>query len=231
MVTGILFLHGFSGGPYEVMPFADYIKKHTDWIVEVPTLSGHGDPESLHMAGYTAQDWLRDAEISFKLLTQKVDRVFVVGFSMGGVLALHLASKFKVEKLVLLSAAMKYIALPQLMKDIFAIANSALKKTLADNELFQRYSFKIKNVPIKSTFEFMKVVKTVKKVLPQITTPTMIVQGAEDGIVPASTAFSLFHELQATDKWLYVSESGKHHICYSEDCKRWFEKIYKLLVQ
>ena len=42
MTTGVLFIHGFTGGPYEIQPFVNCVKKHTDWTVEVPTLPGHG---------------------------------------------------------------------------------------------------------------------------------------------------------------------------------------------
>ena len=42
MKTGVLFIHGFTGGPYEVQPLITFVKAHTDWSVEVPTLPGHG---------------------------------------------------------------------------------------------------------------------------------------------------------------------------------------------
>ena len=50
--VGLLVLHGFSGSPYEIQPFVDYIRNHTDWIIETPTFSGHGDAETLVMKGY-----------------------------------------------------------------------------------------------------------------------------------------------------------------------------------
>lgn len=227
LTTGVLVLHGFSGGPYEVEPFAKYIREHTNWLVEVPTLSGHGEPEELNMGEYTAFHWLRDAEYSFIKLQRKVNRVIVVGFSMGGVLALHLAAKYKVEKVVLLSAAMKYIAIPQLVKDIWAIAQEARHQGLENSELFNRYRIKHKRIPASSTLQFMKVVKTVQAELKRVYAPVYIVQGDKDGIVPAKTAYYLFHHLNSKEKWLYISEQGKHHICFSEDCERWFERVLK----
>ncbi|MER1999405.1 MAG: alpha/beta fold hydrolase [Lysinibacillus sp.] len=229
MKTGVLLLHGFSGGPYEVKPLATFLSEHTDWQIEVPTLSGHGEPEELNIEGYTAFDWLSDAEYSFNKLQREVDRVIVIGFSMGGVLALHLASKYYVEKVVLLSAAMKYVALPQLAKDIWSIAKEARTQGLENSELFKRYQFKIKNVPANATIQFMKVVGTVRKEMNDVKAPVYIVQGAQDGIVPQKTAFQLFEQLPSKEKWLYISESGKHHICFSDDSKRWFMHILKKL--
>ena len=42
MKTGVLFIHGFTGGPFEVRPFVNYLRKETDWTIIVPTLPGHG---------------------------------------------------------------------------------------------------------------------------------------------------------------------------------------------
>lgn len=229
MTIGVLLLHGFSGGPFEVQPFADYLQQQTDWQIEVPTLSGHGEPGQLDMKGYTAFHWLRDAEYSFIKLQRQVDQVIVAGFSMGGVLALHLAAKFNVKKVVLLSAAMKYIALPQLLKDVVNIAKEARTIGLENSELFQRYHYKIKQVPANATIEFMRVVRTVQKELSRVTAPIYIVQGAKDGIVPVKTAYKLFHQLPVDDKWLYISEHGKHHICLGDDCPIWFPLVLKKL--
>ena len=63
----------------------------------------------------------------------------------------------------------------------------------------------------------------------RVKSPVYIVQGAKDGIVPVKTAFYLFEKLQNEDKWIYISEQGKHHICFSEDCERWFEHVLKKL--
>lgn len=72
MSVGVLCIHGFSGGPYEVKPFTSYLRSHTDWIIEEPTLSGHG--EELHMSGFKSKHWLMDAELAFRSLAKKLTR-------------------------------------------------------------------------------------------------------------------------------------------------------------
>ena len=72
MSVGVLCIHGFSGGPYEVEPFTTYLRSHTNWIIEEPTLSGHG--EELHMSGFKAKHWLMDAELAFRTLAKKLTR-------------------------------------------------------------------------------------------------------------------------------------------------------------
>ena len=144
MTIGVLCIHGFSGGPYEVEPFAAYLREQTNWRIAVPTLSGHG--EALNLRGFTAKHWLMDAELAYRALAKKVDEVMVVGFSMGGIIALYLAKRYKVKKLVLLSAAAKYVNPTQLAKDIKMLASEAYQRNLYRNELFLRYQHKFNNV-------------------------------------------------------------------------------------
>lgn len=227
MKIGVLMLHGFSGGPYEIEPLAKYIENNTNWIIEKPTFMGHGD--SLSLKGYKAEHWLMDAEIAYRQLAKKVDEIYIVGFSMGGIIALYLAMRYKVKKLVLLSAAAKYVAHSQLLKDIRLMAREAMYGQLKENELFNRYKNKIKNVPVSATFQFMKIVRQVKLYMHKIDVPTFIAQGRLDGIVPYATAQLLYDQLPTKEKQIYFSPKGKHHICYSNDCDLWFPKVINFL--
>lgn len=225
MVTGVLLLHGFTGGPYEVEPLTNYIKEHTDWIVETPTFTGHGNVNELSLKGCKAEHWLMDAEIAYRNLSKKVDEVVVIGFSMGGLIAIYLAKRYKVQKLVLLSAAMKYIAPIQLLKDLKNVVKDAMKGYLLNNEFFKLYEGKIKNVPLRAVVQFIRVVRIIKPFLSSIKVPTFVVQGQCDEIVPWNTAKALYTKIIAKEKYLYYSPKGKHFICYSDDCDKWFPKI------
>ncbi|RHW34895.1 alpha/beta fold hydrolase [Lysinibacillus yapensis] len=229
MSIGVLMIHGFSGGPYEIDPLAFYIQKNTDWVIEKPTLAGHGEVEALALKGYKAEHWLMDAEIAYRKLSKKADEIYIVGFSMGGIIAMYLAIRYKVKKLVLLSAAAKYIAPAQILADLKKVSKDAIRGQLSDNELFKRYESKIKNVPVSSTFQFMNIVRQVEPYLKKITAPTFLVQGQLDGIVPYTTAQYLYDQLAAQQKELYISPIGKHHICYSNDCDIWFPKVLNFL--
>ena len=229
MKTGVLCIHGFSGGPYEVEPFAEFLREQTEWNVRIAKLSGHGLPEELNMKGNRSYDWIRDVEVAYRSLARDVDEVIVVGFSMGGLLAIHLANKYPVSKLVLLSAALSYISLKQITEDIVEMVGDLKQGTLQENELYERYMFKLKHVPFLSTVEFMKVAQLAKKEIELVTCPTYIVQGRRDGIVPVKTAQLLFKKLQMAEKCMYISEKGKHFICYSDDCDIWFNQVFQFL--
>lgn len=223
MKTGVLFIHGFTGGTYEVQPLVTYVKKHTDWCVEVPTLPGHG--VTLNLANVSAQNWLMEAELAMRKLRKKVERVIVVGFSMGGLIAMYLALRYPIDKLVLLSAAAKYISPRILLDDVRILLTEPITKKYPPNTFYHLYNYKLTNTPLRSTFEFLKIVKTVKPYYEKITCPVCIVQGEKDGIVPFHAAEHLYKELGSDRKLLITSPAGKHHICYSEDNKKWFSEV------
>lgn len=223
MKTGVLCIHGFTGGPYEVQPFADYITEQTGWTVKVPTLPGHG--EMLALKKMTADHWLMEAELALRELKKEADRIIIVGFSMGGLIALYLAMRYKIDKLVLLSAAAKYISVRQIMEEMKGIAADAAKWKLSENELFLHYQYKMLHTPLLSTFEFLKVVKLVSPYYQSIQVPVCIVQGLKDGIVPATASEFLYDNIGSKEKMVIHSATGRHLICYSDDCEDWFSRV------
>ena len=225
--TGVLFIHGFTGGPFEVRPFVRFLKRKTDWEMSVPTLPGHGI--MLNLRNSSADSWLMEAEIAFKKLQKEVDRVIVVGFSMGGLIAMYLALRYKIDKLVLLSAAAKYISPRILIKDLGIMLAKPITKRFPPNTFYHIYDYKLAHTPLRATFEFLRVVKIVKPYYHLIKIPVCIVQGGRDGIVPAGTAEHLLKKLGSKKKEYIKSPLGKHHICYSDDCDNWFNEVLRFM--
>lgn len=227
MKTGVLFIHGFTGAPYEVQPFVNYVKDKTDWTVAVPTLPGHGI--EIDLGNISADSWLMEAELAIRKLRTEVDRVLVVGFSMGGLIALYLALRYPVDRIVLLSAAAKYISPRYLFEDIRIILAESITKKYPPNTFYHLYNYKLTNTPLRATVEFLKIVKLVEPYYALIEAPVCIVQGEKDGIVPSSSAELLYKKLGSDTKMLIHSPTGKHHICYSEDCQEWFGKVLEFM--
>lgn len=209
-------------------PLADFLKENTDWKVAVPTLPGHGD--TLSLKGIKYKEWLEHAEEELVKLLRECERVYVIGFSMGGLIAVYLANKYSVDKLVLLSAAARYLNLKQMVKDLKEMAIDLKKGQLAENELFHRYKDKLVKTPISATREFRKVVATVRPLFGNIYIPTFVAQGLVDGIVPPKSARYIFERIPAKKKELYYAPKGKHHICYGEEQEELFNKVFTFLL-
>jgi carboxylesterase len=99
---GILVLHGFTGSPVSVRPLAELLSKR-GFAVELPRLPGHGTrPSDLLPTRYT--DWRAEALAALTRLRSRTQQVFVVGLSMGGTLALDLATTEAVDGVVTINA-------------------------------------------------------------------------------------------------------------------------------
>ncbi len=227
MKTGVLFIHGFTGGPFEVRPLVNFLKMKTDWQLSIPTLPGHGI--TLNLRKVSADSWLMEAELALKKLQKKVDRVIVVGFSMGGLIAMYLALRYKIDKLVLLSAAAKYISPRILLKEMRVMLANPLRTKYPPNSFYHLYEYKLTHTPLRSAFEFLRIVKIVEPYYGLIHTPVRIVQGKNDGIVPFSSAEHLLKKLGSEKKEFIKSPFGKHHICYSDDCDNWFNEVLRFM--
>jgi carboxylesterase len=71
-----------------------------------PRLPGHGtNGRDFMQSGW--RDWLREATDAMLNLRSRCDTVHVVGYSMGGILAVLLASRFAVGRMVLLAPALR----------------------------------------------------------------------------------------------------------------------------
>ncbi|KAA0948854.1 alpha/beta fold hydrolase [Sporosarcina sp. ANT_H38] len=227
MKTGVLFIHGFTGGPFEVRPLVNFLKRESDWQIALPTLPGHG--LTLNLGNVSADSWLMEAELAFKKLQKEVDRVIVVGFSMGGLIAMYLALRYKVDKLVLLSAAAKYISPRILIKDLGILLIRPITKKYPPNTFYHLYDYKLTNTPLWAIVQFLSIVRMVEPYYGLIKTPVCIVQGGNDGIVPFASAEHLLKKLGSEKKEFIKSPFGKHHICYSDDCDNWFNEVLRFI--
>jgi carboxylesterase len=228
-LIGCLCIHGFTGAPYEVEPLVTYLTERTDWVFKVPVLPGHG--ETLSLKGVHYEEWIQYAEEELRVLLKTCEKVFVVGFSMGGMIASFLSVKYPVAKLVLLSAAAHYINPKQLVTDIQEILIDGLKGNLIHNALFQQYKRKIKETPITATLQFRRLVSFIRPVLSQVNAPTLIAQGENDGIVPPKSAEYLYRTIGSEQKRLTLVKNSKHHICHCEENEALFSEVLDFLME
>lgn len=88
--VGVVLVHGFTGTPFEVRFLGEQLAQ-AGFSVRAPLLPGHGT--SLADLDATRwEDWAEHVERAVAALRVRCPRVAVVGQSLGGLLALHLAS-------------------------------------------------------------------------------------------------------------------------------------------
>lgn len=88
---GALVLHGFTGTPQSMRPLAGAFAA-AGFAVELPLLPGHGTSVD-DMLETDWSDWSGAADAAYTELAARCARVVVAGLSMGGTLALWLATR------------------------------------------------------------------------------------------------------------------------------------------
>jgi carboxylesterase len=209
-------VHGFTGGPYEVAPLAEVLGRE-GFEIEVPILSGHGKGRS-EMLRANREDWINSVEESCsKLFTGPKDETglrVLIGFSMGSLITAQLANAYSVDKLVMISPPLFYPNPKRLILDglrlIFGTDQGAKK-------YFKQYSAKFRNTPIRSTWEFRKLVEECSKCLPEINIPTLILQGELDQVVKPHSAMKVYEQIGSKDKEIHYFKQSRHLLVLDEE--------------
>lgn len=211
-MIGCLLIHGFTGSPNEVEPLARHLENQGIRVV-TPLLAGHGgDREAFRNS--TWKDWIASAEEALIQLMQEVPRIQLIGFSMGGVIAAHLATRYEIERLVLLSPAIFTPNIRQLISD-FVDAYRSGEGWIP--ERFKGYAKKFTTVPIKPVIQFRKLVRNVRKDIPNVRVPTLIIHGNCDEVVHPRSARFIYDTIQSNEKLLHFLPKSRHIVCHDEE--------------
>lgn len=102
LLPACLLLHGFGGSPYDLKPLAQALATD-DRTVLAPCLAGHCGESVREMRKASQHEWLEGARGAFERLRKGHRAVDIVGFSLGGLLALDLAKESSVRRVVLIN--------------------------------------------------------------------------------------------------------------------------------
>ncbi len=207
--SAVLLIHGFAGGVYDAEYLDHQLELNWKFDVYSFTLPGH-DGDTSKKIKYL--DWLNKAEAEVEFLIKHgYRRIYVIGHSMGGVIATHLASKYKeIKKLVLIAPAFRFISFEDGNFKPFA----ALKKT---PKILEQYGAKLitsrmTKLPTSAVSEFITLVKKNQSLPTSVTIPVLIIQGTSDTIVPPKTAEYVFNTLYSKRKKIVYLEGITHDI-------------------
>jgi carboxylesterase len=126
--VGLFAVHGFmENGMISFRNLSELLESMNKEYY-LTNLQGHRDGENINEFNY--EKCLREVEAEYIDYKMKYDEVMLIGFSMGGAIAAHLASKYGATKLVLVSAALKYGG----TKRITAQALGMIKKAFTKGE-------------------------------------------------------------------------------------------------
>lgn len=205
----ILFIHGFAGGSYDFGDITNDLQLYDDLDVFLFTLPGH---DKLIISDIERNDWLIESERQLKkIINNNYKEIYLIGHSMGGVIAVYLASKYKeISKLILGAPAFMF----------FHFRNSSFKITDGIKmlpKLFKRGKSRetfsrIFKVPFKTVKEFSFLVQEHSDDVKGVTCPTLILWGNEDDIVPREGIDFVFDNLKSNSVTLAEIDKTNHNL-------------------
>jgi carboxylesterase len=207
---GVLLLHGFTGSPKSMTPWAHELAAE-GWTIRVPRLPGHGTTwQDMNLT--TWQDWYAEADRHLRELQSRCTHVFVMGLSMGGTLTLRLAEDHAdaLTGIVLVNPAVHSerpdrFLLPFLQRFVpsFPGISNDIAKPGQDEGAYDK-------IPLKAAHSLSQLWKTVKEDIANVTVPMLLFRSAQDHVVePSNAAFVLAH-VSSTDVAEVVLQDSYH---------------------
>lgn len=106
---GCLLIHGYGGSSFEMEGLAAALEG-AGFAAQLVRLPGHGK-DFVDFAVFRFPVWLAHAEAELKGMLARHARVAVIGFSMGGTIALNLAARYPVAGVVAISTPVHVLSL------------------------------------------------------------------------------------------------------------------------
>ena len=210
---GVLLIHGFTGTPNEFREMGqDFAKR--GYTVLAPRLFGHGTHiKDLQRARW--QDWMHSVEDGYNLLGGLVDKIFIAGLSMGGILSILFASQKNVAGLIAMSTPYELPADPRvkLLPILWPLIGQVSKgepdwvdpSPLKDHIDYETY-------PTRAILELRSLMDEMHDALPKIIAPSLLIHSLKDGSVPYSQMQDIASRLGSDDVTTVTLENSGHVI-------------------
>jgi len=221
----ILIIHGFAGGTYDEEDLANKLELNRYYDVFQFTLPGH----SKNLSKVKYQDWIKKSEDMMQfLLDNGYKSIYVIGHSMGGVIATYLASKYKeVKKLVLCAPAFQYLSIEKDKKNISESIKTTpdIIKTYGKDEILSRFL----KLNVGALKEFSNLILKYYDTPKKIYCPVLIIQGKKDDIVPISSSTYVYENVKSSMKKIVYVNDLTHDIFKGKKSKEIIDIIERFL--
>ncbi|NWG16982.1 MAG: alpha/beta fold hydrolase [Chloroflexi bacterium] len=228
--AAVLFVHGFPGTPAEMRPLAESLHR-AGWTAQGILLPGFGNQIET-LLERTNEDWLSAVTSALAQLQREHAPVLVVGYSLGGALALQAAARYSPTGLVVLSPFWKVEhvlwALLPVLKPIFRGVRpfKMLKLDLGNPEVragIQNFwpdadlddpqvqaVIRDFRLPLALFDQIKRAGGQGSRAARSITSPTLIIQGDADELVRPALTRRLLDRFSVRPR--YVEVSGGHDL-------------------
>jgi carboxylesterase len=222
-----LLIHGFTGTSFEMKETAEFLAAH-NISARAVLLPGHGTSVA-DLAKIKWTDWACFLREEYQQLRQKHSEIFVFGQSMGGTLALHMATHLPVNGVITCAAPVHYqhrflrfMPLAQKLISAYPKRHGSDVRDEKMKAVYQTYPA----YPLAAVVEFQNVLTHVYDDLPEITAPVKIFHSTGDRTIPVKNAEIIWQRIRSAAKEKTVLTESYHLLTLDvEREKVWQESL------
>lgn len=231
-----LLIHGLGCGPIQMKELAEHLSL-AGFTTRGILLPGHcSSPEALE--GVSWQDWEEKVEREYMKLKGEYRSVSVIGFSVGGLLALRLGTKHALDKIISLGAPLfiirEYFPFKKLLfitEKLFSRIKTVRKKWfIQSGELsgFLRFPT-VSHYPITTIKAMGELIRITKVDLERIKSPLLVVHSRKDMVAAPFSAFYIMHYAGSQDKRLVWLNRSDHLMMFDKEKALLFHAVKEFM--
>lgn len=197
---GILLVHGFTGSPAAMRPWAEFFGAR-GYTVRVPRLPGHGRQwQDLNKVLWT--DWTDRVTDELEQLEKLCDKVFVFALSMGGGTSLYVAAHHgdRIAGLVLVNPMVHIPGFAAKFAPLVAQFRTHLKTVGGDIKRPGISEWAYDALPTRGVVELAKLLKNSRSTLGLVQAPLLLFHSVEDHLVPVTNTEIIMDEIGSPRK-------------------------------
>ncbi|MEY2985936.1 MAG: hypothetical protein RJB24_165 [Candidatus Parcubacteria bacterium] len=237
MRIGVLWFHAWASTKDDLQEMLMYLEQRGIECHSI-NLKGHNTkPSDLHRVTY--KDWLAQAEEAYQEISDKWDIIFVGGLSMGGQLALYLASKYKVSGIITIGTPLK-VKVPFIIRYMSHILQYIpyliyrrqpfTDKRIQDISISRKGAYKY--FPISSVAQVCLLTRKIRRnYVNKVNAPILLIQSTIDHIVPKYNLEIFQKRLKTNLKDINIMwvEDSYHLVNLDYSKLEVFKKIYEFI--
>lgn len=235
--TVFILIHGFSSGPQE-MNFLGIFLKQKGYSVKTILLNGHNE-NPLQLKRTKWQTWEQQIYTEIKFLNQQgYNNIFVIGFSLGGLLALRTGAIPQVDGIIAISPCRYiynkafYVAPVQSMMKILAFSVHFFPRR-ADR--FFSYKGQInrrliyEEISLDAVNQVLLLADSTEAFLTKIKKPLLLIHAKDDKTVDPVSSILIFQQVKTPVKKLEILPYGGHLIVLNDARDQVFNLIHSFV--
>ncbi len=225
--TGLLLIHGFTGSPGEMRPLAEHLAQE-GYSVTVPILAGHCcTVEEMNRTSYS--DWIQSAYNAYTELACSTDRIIVVGHSMGGLIAVYLANRYKVAGVVSVCTPIHFVNWGARLAPVIGLFKPVHTGRSTRNPEVNQYLGGYDAMPLRAVRSLTRLRNIVRDELGSLRTPILVQQARYDMTVRPSSAQYIYDHVGSESKEIRWYERSGHMLPVDVDRKEVWADVLALV--